>query len=87
MEFTGTIEPDGTRFDSWADEGQVAYYANESGRIAEEVVAWGTTSEGSRVPLSWNVYGSEDASKYSQRNVENSGSLGSATSTSTARTA
>ncbi len=27
MEFTGTIEPEGTKFDSWADEGQVAYYA------------------------------------------------------------
>lgn len=61
MNFIGTLEPEGTKFDSWADEGQVAYYEQEGNRIAEEVVAWGSTREGLRTPLAWNVYGGEDA--------------------------
>ncbi len=61
MEFIGTVEPEGTTSASWADEGQVAYYENEGDRVAEEVVAWGTTRKGSRLPLSCNVYGGEDA--------------------------
>lgn len=61
MEFTGTVDPEGTIFESWADEGQVAYYEDEGDRVAEEVIAWGTASDGTRVALSWNVYGSEDA--------------------------
>ncbi len=61
MEIAGTAEPEAIKFDAWADEGQVAYYEHGDDRIAEEVVAWGTAADGARVPLSWNVYGDEDA--------------------------
>lgn len=61
MEFTGRIEPEGIAFESWADEGQVAFYRHDDDRVAEEVVAWGIAADGSRVPLAWNPYGEAGA--------------------------